>query len=39
MMKTAIKEEWQERCLIAYFDLLFSDDQKVAQAALAGVEQ
>ncbi|WKY16517.1 hypothetical protein Q1695_001291 [Nippostrongylus brasiliensis] len=38
-MKDAIKEEWQERCLFAYFDLLFSDDQKVAQAALSGLEQ
>ncbi|KAK5967738.1 hypothetical protein GCK32_010291 [Trichostrongylus colubriformis] len=39
LMKNDTKEEWQERCLSAYFDLLFSDDQKVAQAALAGLER
>ncbi|XGW32416.1 hypothetical protein V3C99_017174 [Haemonchus contortus] len=39
LMKTPTKDEWQERCLTAYFDLLFSDDQKVSQAALAGLEQ
>ncbi|KAK6031856.1 hypothetical protein OSTOST_01978, partial [Ostertagia ostertagi] len=39
LMKSAVKLEWQERCLLAYFELLFSDDQKVSQAALAGLER
>ncbi|KAJ1370700.1 hypothetical protein KIN20_032490 [Parelaphostrongylus tenuis] len=39
LINESIRERWQEQCLIAYFDLLFSDDQKVAHAASAGLVQ
>ncbi|ETN87260.1 hypothetical protein NECAME_00119, partial [Necator americanus] len=39
LMSSSIRNEWQYQCLNAYFDLLFSDDSKVAQAALNGLEQ
>ncbi|KAE9418072.1 hypothetical protein Angca_007749, partial [Angiostrongylus cantonensis] len=39
LINECIREKWQEQCLIAYFNLLFSDDQKVAHAASTGLEQ
>ncbi|VDK46859.1 unnamed protein product, partial [Cylicostephanus goldi] len=38
-VERSIREEWQLQCLHAYFDLLFSDDFKVAQAALSKVDR
>ncbi|KAL6722457.1 hypothetical protein Aduo_017582 [Ancylostoma duodenale] len=39
MIKSSVRKEWQSKCLIAYFNLLFSEDYKVTQAALGGLEQ